>query len=228
MNLVLPVMSIDTQILETLPFLKELPPAALSAFGNLMITKDFEQGVSIYSEGDRCIYMAFVLSGSVRIYKSSEGTREITLYRIGPGQSCILTTSCLLSDRRFSAKSITEEDSTIVLIPSEIFLDWFNRYDAWRQYVFDLLSSRLNEVIDVVEEVVFRRLDSRIADYLYNKYLPDNLSLKITHAEIASELGTSREVVSRILKDFERLGLLTQHRGIISLLKPDMLNKDFA
>lgn len=221
-------MALSQRILASLPFLQELPPAALSDFENLMITKDFEQGVSIYSEGDRCIYMAFVLSGSVRIYKASEGTREITLYRIGPGQSCILTTSCLLSDRRFSAQSITEENSTIILIPSEIFIDWFNRYDAWRQYVFNLLSSRLTEVMDVVEEVVFRRLDTRIAEYLYNKYLPDNLSLKITHAEIASELGTSREVVSRIMKDFERLGILTQQRGIISLLKPQSLKKDFA
>lgn len=219
-------MPIAPEILNVLPFLTDLPEPALAEFEKLMIKKDFPSGSPIYSEGDSCVYMAFVLAGSVRIYKASQQAKEITLYRIGGGQSCILTTSCLLSDRRFSAQSVTEEDTTVILIPSEIFRDWFNRYDAWRNYVFELLSSRLTEVISVVEEVVFRRLDKRIAGLLYELYLPDNLSLKITHSEIAAELGTSREVVSRILKDFERLGILVQHRGTISLLKPESLHME--
>jgi CRP/FNR family transcriptional regulator len=103
------------------------------------------------------------------------------------------------------------------MIPAEVFRDWVRRYDLWREFVFDLLSERLSTVMAVVDEVVFKRMDRRVASLLLNQAKVQN-SLRITHQEIAAELGSSREVISHILEDFSRDGLIESGRGTIEIL----------
>ncbi|MBI4762695.1 MAG: Crp/Fnr family transcriptional regulator [Chloroflexota bacterium] len=174
-------------------------------------------GHDIFVDGDRVDGIALLLSGVVRVYKIGETGREITLYRFGLGQSCILSANAILSQKSFPAIATVEEDAEAVIIPAEIFRTWVNQYDLWREFVFDLLSERLATVLAVVDEVVFKRMDRRVASFLLNQAQVQN-PMRITHQEIAAELGSSREVISRILEDFSKAGLIESGRGTIEVL----------
>lgn len=174
-------------------------------------------GHDVFVDGDRVDGIALLLSGVVRVYKIGETGREITLYRFGLGQSCILSANAILSDKSFPAIATVEEDAEAVMIPADVFREWVNKYGLWREFVFDLLSDRLSTVMAVVDEVVFKRMDRRVASFLLNQARVQN-PMRVTHQEIAAELGSSREVISRILEDFSREELISSGRGTIEVL----------
>ena len=206
-----------------IPVLANASPALRADFDRYAQVHHIPAGAPIAWEGDACDQLAIVLAGTVRVYKVGESGREITLYRIEETESCVLTASCILSRTQFPALAVAETDVEAVLIPAYVLRDWVARYEPWRDYVFDMMSQRLADVIATVEEVAFRRMDARIAEFLAE--LGENgATIPITHQEIASELGTAREVVSRILKDLERGGLIALSRGAVTLLDGDGLN----
>jgi len=170
----------------------------------------------IYAEGDACSAIAFVLSGEIRVYKIGETGREITLYEIGPGETCILNASCILAHTAYPANAVAVSDVNVLLVPSSDFREIVMEHEEMRDFVFTLLSQRLATVMELVEEVAFGRLDQRLMDYLVEK--SENHVLETTHQKIANDLGTSREVVSRMLKDFERKQLVRLSRNSITLL----------
>ncbi|MCG8047341.1 MAG: Crp/Fnr family transcriptional regulator [Candidatus Thiodiazotropha endolucinida] len=178
----------------------------------------------ICPQGMQCSHLALVIEGTARIYKIGENGREITLYRIGPGESCILTASCIMSQKPFPAFAVSEQPIQAVIISTSDVVRWSNSEQAWRDYLFRLISERLSDVISVVEEVAFRRVDRRLAGYLLQNTDNGSNRMQVTHQSIASDLGTSREVVSRILKDFEQQGLISITRGAITLEDRDHLN----
>jgi CRP/FNR family transcriptional regulator len=207
------------------PFLHEAGAEIRQQFLEHTVVKQIPLGEYICWEGDACTHLALVLSGSVRVYKIGETGREITLYRIEQGESCILTASCILSQEYFPAMALVEQPAQAVLIPSFILRQWVQRYDVWRDYIFGLLSARLAAVIATVEEVAFRRVDLRLAEFLV-KQTDRQRTITRTHQEIASELGTAREVISRILKDFEREQIIALARGTITIQdRPALLEK---
>ncbi len=210
---------------EDLKFLKDSESDINTAFRKYALKKSIPKGQFISMEGDSCNYMAIVLSGKVRVYKVSESGREITLYHLEKGEGCILTASCILSKKNFPAISIADENVEVLIIPSQVFRDWMDKYESWRDYIFELLSKRLALVISVVEEVAFKRMDTRIAEYLISNIPQDSSQLKVTHHQIADELGTSREVVSRILKDMENDKIISLLRGSIKINDIGRLNK---
>jgi CRP/FNR family transcriptional regulator len=173
-------------------------------------------GKQIYAEGDACSAIAFVLSGEIRVFKVGETGREITLYEIGPGETCILNASCILSGQSYPANAVAATDVDMLLIPSTAFRRLVDEHEEMRDFVFTLLSRRLSGVMELVEEVAFGRLDERLMDYLVEK--SENNVLETTHQKIANDLGTSREVVSRLLKDFERRNEVRLSRNSITLL----------
>ena len=182
------------------------------------------EGQFVCMEGQACNHLALVLNGTVRVYKSGESGREITLYRITRGGSCILTASCILNQRSFPAYALTETEVDAYLISAPTFHRWVQNHHAWQHYVFQLMSQRLESVIEVIEEVVFRRMDARLANYLLDAASDSHSTdLQATHEMIASDLGSSREVVSRLLKDFERDGLVSLRRGHIRLENTEKL-----
>jgi CRP/FNR family transcriptional regulator len=173
-------------------------------------------GKQIYSEGDSCNAIAFVLSGEIRVYKIGQTGREITLYEIGPGETCILNASCILAGQGYPAHAATVEDTDLLLVPSAEFRRMVAGHEKMREFVFALLSRRLSGVMELVEEVAFGRMDERLAEYLVER--SDRGRLETTHQRIANDLGTSREVVSRLLKDLERKGSVRLSRNEITLL----------
>lgn len=183
-----------------------------------------ERGAAVRDQGQACTHLALILRGVVRVYKLSESGHQITLYRIEPGDSCILTASCILSGGSFPALAETESEIDALLVPSAQVREWVGESGAWRDFIFGLLSRRLAEVISVVEEVAFRRMDERVAAFLLRsgRRSPDG-RIFLTHYEIAAELGTSREVVSRILKDLEGGGLIRRSRGQVLIQDPSGL-----
>lgn len=181
------------------------------------------RGANICHEGDDCSHLALVTQGAARVYKLAESGREITLYRVEPGECCILTASCMLSGRPFPANAMVEADLDAIVIPAARVAEWMQQHAAWRHYLWDLLAARLGDVISLVEEVSFRRMDQRLAHFLAENAPADSTLLRATHQQIAADLGTSREVVSRILKDFEQRGLLDLGRGRITILDLDGL-----
>lgn len=180
-------------------------------------------------EGTVCHALAIVLKGVARVYKVAENGREITLYRLHPGDTCVLTASCLLNGKSFPAFAVTESELTALMIPQDVFIGWVNEYEEWRTYVFSLVYNRLQSVITLVEEVTFRRLDVRLADHLLGRMEEQvDASIKATHESIAFDLGTSREVVSRILKEFEHEGVVALERGTILVKNREGLAKHAA
>lgn len=211
------------RISQALPVLKDASSELVREFQQAAFLARISAGQDVFLEGDNVDAIALLISGVVRVYKIGETGREITLYRFGHGESCILTANAILSQKSFPAIATVEQAAEAVMIPAGKFRDWVKRYDAWREFVFDLLSDRLSTVMAVVDEVVFQRMDRRVASWLLTQ---SNVlhPIRITHQEIASELGSSREVISRILEDFSQKGLVEITRGAIEILDFDELN----
>jgi CRP/FNR family transcriptional regulator, anaerobic regulatory protein len=205
------------EFLQSFPVFKGAPPRVVQDLLDASRGASIPAGSQIYREGDACSAIAFVLSGNIRVYKVGQTGREITLYEIGPGETCILNASCILSGRTYPAYAVAIDDVNVVLVPSAVFRRMVSEDESLRSFVFTLLSQRLSGVMELVEEVAFRRMDARLMDYLIEK--SENGRLEMTHQRIANDLGTSREVVSRLLKDIERQGQIGLSRNAITLLK---------
>lgn len=177
-----------------------------------------DAGQPICHEGDRCGVLPLILEGSARVYKGSTTGREITLYRLGPGESCVLTASCILSASPFPASALSETAVSAVVLPSDQVITWLGHSPAWRGFLFGLVADRLQRIISVVEDVVFLRMDQRLADYLMSRPSdPADGWIHLTHQQIADDLGTSREVITRLLKDFEQKDFVEAARGRLKL-----------
>jgi CRP/FNR family transcriptional regulator len=205
------------RIARALPLLQRADPALRREFLQTAFLARIPRGKDVFAEGDPIDAIALLISGEVRVYKIGETGREITLYRFGDGGSCILTANAILSRQSFPALATVQREAEAVMIPADAFRDWVRRYDLWRDFVFDLLSQRLSSVMALVDEVAFRRMDARVAGFLFRRGRLRN-PIPVTHQEIAAELGSSREVVSRILEDFVGRGLIRMSRGAVEVL----------
>ncbi|MEJ2646208.1 MAG: Crp/Fnr family transcriptional regulator [Gammaproteobacteria bacterium] len=175
-------------------------------------------GTALFRDGGPCEAYLLVLEGTVRVQKIAVNGREIVLYRVGPGETCILTTSCLLARRDYPATGVAETDVRGVAIPAGVFRNALAMSDRFREFVFAEYGRRIADLIVLVEEVAFGRLDVRLAQRLLAHYTGPEPSVRTTHQDLAAELGTAREVVSRQLKEFERRGWVGLHRGRIELI----------
>lgn len=205
------------RIARLLPFLQRADAQLVRDLQGAAFFARIPAGKDVFVEGDRADAIALLVSGVVRVYKIGETGREITLYRFGFGESCVLTANAILSQQSFPAIATVEQDAEAVMIPAETFRDWVRRYDVWREFVFDLFSQRLSTMMAVVDEVAFRRMDRRVAALLLQRANIQN-PLRMTHQEIAAELGSSREVISRLIEDFAGLGIIRTGRGTIEVL----------
>lgn len=205
-----------------LPLLRSVDPSLVREFRQTAFHARIPAGRDVFIEGDRVDSIALLIRGVVRVYKIGETGRQITLYRFGDGQSCILTANAILSQKTFPAVATVEREAEAAMVPAQAFRDWVRRHEPWREYVFDLLSARLASVMETVDEVVFRRMDARVAAFLAERADAIN-PIPVTHQEIAAELGSSREVVSRLLEDLAERGLVRISRGQVDVLDQDAL-----
>ncbi|MDH4248909.1 MAG: Crp/Fnr family transcriptional regulator [Deltaproteobacteria bacterium] len=175
---------------------------------------EFDKGEMLYEHGFPCPFVPFIISGLVRVFKIGEYGREITLYRVRPGGVCILSSTCSLTERQFPAIAEAEEPTVAYVISGAIFRKSIKAHPSLQEYLLDVMSERLVGMMDVLEDVAFSRVDLRLATMLLRETSPPHAPvLETTHARLATELGSAREVVSRILKDFERKGLVKLRRG---------------
>jgi CRP/FNR family transcriptional regulator len=185
-------------------------------------------GDTVCHLGQQCSHLALVFTGSARVYQLAESGREITLYRVGPGECCILTASCIMSRQGFPAMAVCEQPLSALLLPAACVDEWMGRFVQWRRFVWTLMSNRLSNVLHLLEEVTFRRVDQRIMRHLLHLLEQQGATLALTHQTIADDVGTSREVVSRILKDLEQRQLLSLSRGSVRIDAPDGLRDALA
>jgi CRP/FNR family transcriptional regulator len=214
-------------VLAKLPFIDEVSPPLRSALAEAADVVRLRAGEYFLREGDSCATFAVVASGRMRVFKLGENGHEITLYHVGAGEACPLNVSCILSDSTVPAMARVEEDVEAVVIPAATFRQWMAEHESLRTLVFRMFANRLIEVMSLVEEVAFRRMDQRLAGWLADKLglAGARGSVDITHADLAAELGTAREVVSRLLKEFERLGAIRLSRGRIFAKNPALLRE---
>lgn len=181
-----------------------------------------ERGNFVFHAGDSCAAFLLLLEGQVRVQLTAASGREVTLYRISAGGTCILTTSCLLGRDDYPAEAIAESDVEAIAIPSSAFQQVLEASPSFRYFVFDGFSKRLSSVIQKIEELVFTSIDVRLAGTLV-RMSRDHVET-ITHQQLAVELGTAREVVSRQLKRFEREGWVRLGRGNVHVLDAEALS----
>lgn len=170
----------------------------------------------VFREGDDCKNYIFVLDGATRVYKSFESGREMVLYRLNKGETCSLTTSVLLAGGKYPANAVTEAETRAVLIPAKEFHAVFNSSMIFRDYVCRVFGGRIRDMIMLLEAVTMRNVNIRLARWLLeNRSAAD--SIEASHRELAFELGTAREVISRHLRDFEKNGWVHLARKNIEL-----------
>jgi len=170
----------------------------------------------IFGPGKAPAHLILLLEGTVRVQQLSEKGREIVLYRVRSGESCVLTTACLLAFEDYSAQGIAESNVEAVAIPVSVFDELVSQSPQFRQFIFTAYSRRITELFHVIEDVAFQRIDVRLAEKLL-ELSAGNSSIRITHQQLSAELGTAREVISRQLVEFQRRQWIQQSRGLIQL-----------
>lgn len=207
-------------LLALYPVLAELPPESAAQLVAHFQRMQVPAGQVIFDEHQPCLGFPFLLSGSVRVVKQSGSGRELPLYRVIPGESCIITSSCLLGHTDYNARGITETDTELAFLPKADF-DALLALAPFRNFVFQLVAERIGELMQVVEEVAFRKLDQRLANVL----LGHGASVHRSHQQLADELGSVREIVSRLLKGFAEQGLVRLGRERIDIADPAGLRR---
>lgn len=196
----------------------DLEPDCRRAIWNEGIVKDVPKGQILCREGDACDYLPLVISGNLRVFKAGENGREVTLYAVEPGSSCVLSAAGILKGTPFPAQAVAETETRILLVPGRTVGELYDDYRGWRDFILSLYTNRVSSVIHLVEEVLFRRLDQRLLEFLQQK-ADDKGMVRMTHQKIAEELGSTREVISRLLKDLENRDILQQRRGEIAFIQ---------
>lgn len=201
---------------ERFPGLSGLSPTVTKLLDQNARTIWLNQGNVIFGPGKPAENLLMLVSGVVRVQQLCQDGREIVLYRVHAGESCVLTTACLLAFEDYSAEGIAETDIEAVLVPRDAFDEMMGCSKEFRAFVFKAYSKRITDLFLVIEEIAFKRMDIRVAQKLLE--LQDSAGkLHLTHQEFAVELGTAREVISRQLKEFERRGWVILNRGEIEL-----------
>lgn len=179
-------------------------------------------GKVIFGPGGDADNLLLLISGTVRVQHLSESGRQIVLYRINAGESCVMTTACLMAHESYSAEGVTETAVEAVAVPRPVFDDLVARSPEFRAFVFEAYSRRITDLFLVIDEVAFQRMDIRLAQKLLD-LAGSSDELNATHQQLAAELGTAREVVSRQLQEFRRRGWISLSRGTIALLDKESL-----
>lgn len=178
-------------------------------------------GATVFAPGQEAANLLLLLSGTVRVQQRSDSGREVFLYRVHAGESCVLTTACMLAEVAYSAEALAETDIEAVAIPRAVFDDLAGRSALFRSFVFQAYARRITDLFGLIDDIVFQRMDVRLATRLLD--LARDGTVEATHHALAAELGSAREVISRLLGEFQRRGWVSQGRGELRILDADAL-----
>jgi CRP/FNR family transcriptional regulator len=207
-------MRVDLELLEQCDPLKSLSVGTRRLIAEQAVLAEVPAKTPLFDCGDVCNSLALVLSGSVRVFTRSPSGREVSLYRVNRNELCILTLSCLLGGDVYPAAGVTDDDVTAIVLPASLFHRLVDEQRNFRTAVFHLFAHRLAGFMQLIDEITFRRLDRRLAAYLVQR-VPE---IDESHQRIADELGSVREVVSRLLKQFEERGWIGISRKKIEVI----------
>jgi CRP/FNR family transcriptional regulator, anaerobic regulatory protein len=181
--------------------------------------KSFPAGTVIVNLHAYIKSIPIVLSGSIKVIQTDEEDQEILLYYIKPGESCIMSFLAGIHNNTSKIKAVVEEDAELLLIPVNKASEWIRKFPEWTDFIFTLYQKRFEELLEVVNAVAFQKLDARLLQLLNQKSsLFQSKEIAVTHQQLADELGTAREAVSRVLKQMENEKLVSLSRNKISLL----------
>ena len=207
------------RLLELFPVFKGLAPERLERLFGSSQWVSAPAGTVLFDAHQPCRGFPLLLQGAVRVFKSTPNGREILLYRVEPGDGCVLSGGCLLGHVDYAATGIAEDEVVLLLVAPDMFQELLLAHEPFRRFVFTLYGARLAEVMDLVEAVAFHKLDQRLAQLLVHR----GPSVRETHQKLADELGSVREIVSRLLRSFESRGWVKLERERVSVLDPKAL-----
>jgi len=190
----------------------------LAEIENIGTIREVKKGDIFVDLGEQIKFIPLIVKGSVKVVREDENGDELLLYFVDYGNTCAMTLNCCMENTKSEIRAICEIDTTLIMIPSNYMDRWLSQYKSWRVFIFNNFQSRLNELLKAVDSVTFLKLDERLERYLNEKVLLlKNKTLKITHLEIATDLNSSRVVISRLLKKMEKNGTLYLGRNTIQI-----------
>jgi len=215
-------------ILQKYSFYRDASNSFKEELFNFSTLRHVSAGEYFYNQGEAPQQFFLIGSGQIRIFRMSETGRRITLYRLHKGDTCLINMLFGYFQKEAPCSAIAERDVEAILIPSAKFTSWICNQEVFRQFFFEVMAARIVEVLTLVETIAFRKIDERLADFLLQYLQRDSMNantIAITHEEIAAELGSAREVISRTLNEFERYGAIQKTRGLIRLVKTEILKE---
>ncbi|EMY81443.1 Crp/Fnr family transcriptional regulator [Psychroflexus gondwanensis] len=183
------------------------------------VIKSIEAGGELIRPGQYMKAMPLLLDGVIKVMREDDDGFELMLYFLEKGETCAMTLSCCTGSAISEIKAVAETDSDLLMIPIEKMEEWLGKYKSWRNFIFNSYHERLMEVLETIDNIAFKRMDERLIDYLRNKskHYVDS-EIKITHQDIAYDLHTSRVVISRLLKQLEKINKIKLNRNSIKIL----------
>ena len=202
------------------PILGDLSESELQELGR---PRKIPRGTVLFRQGQEELELPLLLKGEVRVYKISESGRELSFSRLQPGRACVLAVNCIMQKTPFPAFAAADTDLEMLTVPGRLLKKFMQQYPSWNSFVWSLMSQCVHQVINVAEEVVCQSLDQRLAKYLSRHEAQS--TLQKTHEHIAREINSTREVISRRLKVFEKQNLVSLGRRSVVILDPAGLFK---
>lgn len=206
-------------VLERLPFWKLLTDSEKELVQQNAVIRLYKKGTRVYSSERECLGMLFVMQGEMRTYLLSEEGREVTLFRIYPNDLCVLSASCVISQISFDTQMSAQKDTEALIIPPNIVLFLKEKNLSVRCFLYELATKRFSDVMWAMQQILFKRLDQRLALFLMQESQRLGTdTIHMTHEQIAQQISSAREAVARMLKQFSEDGLVKLKRGAIRLL----------
>lgn len=182
--------------------------------------KEIPEGSKMIEIGDYVKSMPLLISGAIKVMRQDADGDELLLYYLEKGETCSMTMTCCLGQKRSEIRAVAETDAQLIMVPVGKMEEWTAKYKSWRNFVLESYNDRINELLMTLDSIAFNQMDERLIQYLIEKArVNENNILKNTHQEIAYDLHTSRVVISRLLKKLEKLGKVEIYRNYIKLLE---------
>jgi len=204
-------------IKKNFPFLYE--PELLEEMEKVAKENFFDKGKIIMDIGKQIKSMPLLISGTIKILREDENGNEILLYYLEAGKTCAMSLTCCMQQEKSNIRAIAEEPVHIISVPVQYTDEWMFKYRSWKNFIMKTYAERFDELLRTIDSIAFKNMDERLLDYLENKAkVTESNTLLVTHQDIAKELNSSREVISRLLKKLEQMGEIKLGRNQIDLI----------
>jgi len=195
-------------------------PALLEELDKIARIREVDTDVSLMNIGQDISHMPLILNGSIKIMSEDEDSKELLLYYLETGDTCAMTIQCCSGSKKSQIHAVTEEPTTIAMIPVQKMEEWMVKYKSWRNFILESYHTRLSEMLEAIDNLAFHNMEERVHKYLRDKAMVMGTGeLKTTHSQIATELNSSRVVISRLMKKLELEGKVKQHRNLIEVVE---------